>query len=104
MQNVMNRRGPDRVLNCEAMRSISSPKANHRVWLREGSMHVPLITAVVGEEIVDHTIKPRPVSPVVSICCLCAGDGNMRIRISLDRSVASSLIRSRESYLHERSV
>src|SRR5215218_8371911 len=84
MQDVMNRGGPNRVLNCESMRSISGPKANHRVWLREGPMHVPLITAIIGEEIVDHTIKPRPVGAVVSIRCLRAGHCNMRIRISFD--------------------
>src|SRR5215216_5490810 len=67
-------------------------------------MNVPLITTVVGEEIIDHTIKARPVGAVVSICRLCAGDCDMRIRISLDRSVASSLVGPRESDLHERSV
>src|SRR6185295_11001490 len=97
MQDVMNRRGPDSVLNCQTMRSISGPKANHRVWLCERSMHVPLIAAVVREEIVDHTIETRPVGAVVGIRRLCAGDCNVRIRIALDRSVARGLVSSRES-------
>src|SRR5689334_6317287 len=104
MQDVMNCRGPNGVLNCEPMRSISGPKADHRVWLREGSMHVPLITAIIGKEVVDHAIKTRPVGAVVSVCCLCARDCNMRIRISFDRSVARSLVSSRKRDLHERAM
>src|SRR3954447_24638987 len=104
MQDVMNRRCPNRVLNRESMRAISCPKANHRVRLREGAMYVPLIAAIVRKKIVDHTIETRPVGPVIGIGCLCTGDGNMRIGIALDCSIASSLISPRESDLHERSV
>src|SRR6185369_7658770 len=104
MQDVMNRGGPDCVLNRESMRSISGPKANHCVRLGEGAMHVPLITAVVGKKIIDHAIETRPVSTVVSIRCLCAGDCNMSVRVALDRGVSSCLISSRERDLHERSM
>src|SRR4029079_7512144 len=64
----------------------------------------PVVTAVVGNEVIDHTIKTRPVGAVVSIRSLRAGDCDMRIRISLDRCLASSLVSSRESDLHERPV
>src|SRR6185369_5561054 len=104
MQDVVNRGGPNSVLNCQSMRSISGPKANHRVRLSEGPMQVPLITAVVGKEIVDHTIETRPVGAVVSIRSLRTGDCDMRIRISFDRRVASGLVSARESDLHERPV
>src|ERR1044072_1513728 len=86
------------------MRSISSPEADHRVWLRERSMHVPLIAAVVRKEIVDYTIETRPIGAVVSICSLCAGNCDVCIGISLDRCVTCSLVSARESNLHEGSM
>src|SRR6185295_19800663 len=67
-------------------------------------MHVPLIAAVVREEIVDYTIETRPIGAVVSIRGLCAGNCDVRIRIAFDRGVTSSLICARESDLHESSV
>src|ERR1044071_6087399 len=104
MKHVVNGRGPNRILNGESMRSISGPKANHCVWLSERAMHVPLVAAVIRKKVVDHAIETRPVGAVVSVCRLRAGNCDMRIRISLDRSLTSRLVSPSKRDLHERAV
>src|ERR1044071_3014111 len=104
VQHVINCRGPDRVLNGQSMRSVSGPKANHRVWFRERSMHVPLMAAVVREEIVDYAIETRPIGAVVSIRSLRAGNCDVCVPVTFDRGITSSLVSARESDLHESAV
>src|SRR6266496_1595708 len=67
-------------------------------------MHIPLISTVVGEEVVDHPVKARPVCAIVSIGRLRAGNGDMRIPVTLDDCVTHGLIRARERDLHESAV
>src|SRR5436189_4524094 len=64
-------------------------------------MHVPLIAAIVRKKIVDYAIKSSPVCSVISVCCLCARDGDMRIAIALNHGVTRHLICASESDLHE---
>src|ERR1043165_6075870 len=104
MKHVLNRRRPNRILNGESMRSISSPEANHRVWRRERAVPGPLIAAVVINKIVDHAIETRPVRAVVSIRRLRAGNRDMRVGISFNRSITRRLISPRKRDLHERAV
>src|SRR6185503_3001622 len=64
-------------------------------------MHVPLITTVVRKEIVNDSIKTRPVGAVVGVSGLRAGDGDVGVLVTLYDCVTRYPVSPRESDLHE---
>src|SRR5256714_15262111 len=96
--------GPNGVLSGERVRAVPSPEPDHRVRFRKRSMHVPLIAAVVGEEIIDDAIESRPVGAVVGVSCLSSRDCDMGIGISLSRGVTGGLVRTRKRNFHKRAM
>src|SRR5258705_8922926 len=67
-------------------------------------MHVPLVATVVREEIVDHSIKTRPVCAVVGVCGLSSRDRYVRVSVSFNRSDPCGLVRLCKGDFHERTV
>ena len=47
VQDVVNRRLPDGVLHRGTVRAVARPESDHGVGLGEGTVHVPLVSAVV---------------------------------------------------------
>jgi hypothetical protein len=55
-------------------------------------MHVPLVAAVVGEEVVDDAVEARPVRSVISVSGLRAGDGDVPSGSPSTHGVAHALL------------
>ena len=100
----MNGRRPNGVLDGNSVRAVARPESNHGLRLGKGAMKVPLVTAVIGDEIVNHLVETVPVAAVVSRRNLGTGHGNVPVRISRQHGITHCLVSVGEANFHKRTM
>src|SRR4029077_15430811 len=69
--------------------------------LGEAAVKIPLVAAIVGEEIVDDLVEAVPVAAVVGVGGLRPGDGDVAVGVALADGVPHGLVGTGEDDLHE---
>ena len=99
-EHALQGRAPDLVAHPDAAAPVARPEAHAGPRLGERAMHVPLVAAVVGQEVVDDAVEPGPVGPVPGRRDLGARERDAPFGVALHHRVAHHLVGVREGRLH----
>ena len=100
VEDTLQRRRPHLVLHRGAAAPVAGPEADARVGLCERAVDVPLVSARVGEEVVDHGVEAVPVAAVPGVRHLGSGERDAALGVALADALADGPVGPGERHFH----